>query len=138
MDAGAKPVNSLESNKIMNLEEMVELVSPFSSFIIAVRSTFIFQFDITAITQRNTILEARNLHYINKHHLMRRMKEQGQLFELAMRIEKQVKERFPERFVPFVMPKKSNQHPLISPHTTPETIMRVILLLEVSPHRHYV
>lgn len=57
------------------------------------------QFDITAITHRNTILEASNLHYINKHHLMRRMKDSTELLKLAKKVEGLIKQRFPGRFV---------------------------------------
>jgi len=60
---------------------------------------FSFQFDITAVTQRNTILEPKNLHYINKHHLMQKMKDERELLSLAKRVERQLSERFPNRFV---------------------------------------
>ena len=58
-----------------------------------------FQFDITAITHRNTILEATSLEYINKHHLMRTASSPQGLRDLAGRVHAQITKAFPDRCV---------------------------------------
>ena len=132
-DAGAKPSMSSNtqsgSNKIMDLKEMIEVVRYFI-FVVSYRLYFP-QFDITAITQRNTILEANNLHYINKHYLMQRMKDPAELFQLAMKVENHIREEFPERSVLCCPQKVIFDVPSISPYITTETIARAISLLEV-------
>ncbi|KAF9555858.1 glutamyl-tRNA synthetase [Agrocybe pediades] len=66
-----------DSTQIMNLEEMVD------------------RFDISAITHRNTILEASKLEYINKNHLARQWSTPSGLQSLAERVHGEIKEAFP-------------------------------------------
>lgn len=66
-----------DSTKIMTLDEMID------------------QFDITAITHRNTTLEASKLEYINKHHLMHAASTTVGLQALAEKVYDQIKESFP-------------------------------------------
>ncbi|KAF9042269.1 hypothetical protein BJ165DRAFT_261559 [Panaeolus papilionaceus] len=102
LQKGAVP----DSTQVMTLKDMIE------------------QFDITALTHRNTILEAAKLEYINKHHIMRRARERGPepttgeitnvgLRSLAEKVHGQVKESFPT-----------------SQYTTIEMIQKAILILE--------
>ncbi|KAF9527903.1 hypothetical protein CPB83DRAFT_767702 [Crepidotus variabilis] len=79
VSAHDQQAHHLESNTVMNLDEMVDV------------------FDISHITQRNTILEAANLHYINKHHLMRKMKNETELKKLVEIANLKLLEKFPSR-----------------------------------------
>lgn len=62
---------------------------------------------------------------------MRKMKDHAELSQLAMRVERNIKERFPKRFVPSLSLKVVLT--CLSPYTNIEAIMRVIPLLEVYP-----
>jgi len=84
-----------DSTKIMTLDEMID------------------QFDITAVTHRNTSLEASKLEYINKHHLMHAVSTPAGIQELAERVHNQIKESFPG-----------------SPYATIDRIKQAIVILE--------
>ncbi|CAA7266386.1 unnamed protein product [Cyclocybe aegerita] len=84
-----------DSTRIMTMDEMVD------------------QFDLSAITHRNTVLEAAKLEYINKHHVMRRASTRTGLEELAQKVHEHIKEAFPN-----------------SPHTTLDMIKKAISILE--------
>lgn len=84
-----------DSTKIMGLEAMIN------------------EFDISAVTHRNTILEGSKLEYINKHHLMARAAHPGGLQSLAEKVHVEVKESFPH-----------------SQYTTIDMIKKAILILE--------
>ena len=93
---------------------------------------FPFQFDIKAVTQRNTILEAQNLRYIDKHHLMQKMKDERELLSLAKRVERQVSERFLNSSVFSLFLRHFGLRGVFrSPYVTSKMIMRVIALFEV-------
>ncbi|PPQ71168.1 hypothetical protein CVT26_011029 [Gymnopilus dilepis] len=83
-----------DSTQIMTLDEMIE------------------QFDISALTHRNTILEASKLEYINKRHLMRRASTREGLKVLAG--------------------KRSDRYSIshYSKYTTIDMIKKAIMLLE--------
>ncbi|KAF9481255.1 glutamyl-tRNA synthetase [Pholiota conissans] len=84
-----------ESTRIMTLDEMID------------------QFDISAITHRNTILEASKLEYINKNHIIRRTSTPEGLQAAAEQAHSEIKAFFP-----------------LSPHTTVDMIEEAIELLE--------
>ncbi|KAF8798216.1 glutamyl-tRNA synthetase [Phlegmacium glaucopus] len=84
-----------DSTKIMTLDEMID------------------QFDITALTHRNTILEASKLEYINKHHLMHSASTPMGIQALAQKAYEQTKEAFPR-----------------SQYATTDTIKHAIVILE--------
>jgi len=71
------PNNVPDSTKIMTLAEMID------------------QFDISAVTHRNTSLEASKLEYINKHHLMRVASTATGIQALAEKVHNQIRESFP-------------------------------------------
>ncbi|PPQ68343.1 hypothetical protein CVT25_007592 [Psilocybe cyanescens] len=106
-----------DSTKIMTLDEMIDQVRIYSYFIIAalmvLLCSLIFQFSISAITHRNTILESSKLEYINKHHLMRQASTRSGLQALAERVHLQIKESFP-----------------LSQYTTIDMIKKAISILE--------
>ena len=58
----------------------------------------ISQFDISAVTHRNTSLEASKLEYINKHHLMRAASTATGIQVLAEKVHNRIRESFPRRW----------------------------------------
>ena len=58
----------------------------------------VLQFDISAVTHRNTSLDASKLEYINKHHLMRAALTDAGIQALAEKALDQIKESFPRRW----------------------------------------
>ncbi|KAF8907594.1 hypothetical protein CPB84DRAFT_1843807 [Gymnopilus junonius] len=84
-----------DSTQIMTLDEMIG------------------QFDISALTHRNTILEVSKLEYINKRHIMRQAAKPLELQILASKVHEQIKESFP-----------------LSKYTTIDMIKKTIILLE--------
>ncbi|KJA20865.1 hypothetical protein HYPSUDRAFT_166443 [Hypholoma sublateritium FD-334 SS-4] len=97
MDPKAESTASFvpDSTRVMNLDEMIE------------------KFDISAITHRNTILEASKLEYINRHHLMRQLLSPNGLDSCANKVHSQIKEVFPT-----------------SQYTTVDIIKQAITILE--------
>lgn len=63
-----------------------------------IRVLTFLQFDISAVTHRNTSLEASKLEYINKHHLMHAASTDTGLQALAEKALDQIKESFPRRW----------------------------------------
>lgn len=84
-----------DSTKIMTLDEMINQVRMRTSHIQPL--TCFLQFDISAVTHRNTSLEASKLEYINKHHLMRAASTDTGIQALAERAQDQIKKSFPGR-----------------------------------------
>ncbi|KAJ3518099.1 hypothetical protein NMY22_g13827 [Coprinellus aureogranulatus] len=71
------------------------------------------EFDLTAVTHRNTSLDPMKLEYLNKQHLLRERSTPEGLTAMAQRIHDVVKDAFPE-----------------SPYTSVEMIKKAITLLE--------
>ncbi|KAF5312707.1 hypothetical protein D9619_003696 [Psilocybe cf. subviscida] len=98
--AGTKPSSKdpsfvPDSTAIMNLREMVN------------------NFDLSAITHRNTILDPRKLEYMNKRHVLRRTTTPEGLHDAAAQIHDRIKDAFP-----------------LSPYTSIPIIAKTITLLE--------
>ncbi|KAF8200331.1 hypothetical protein BJ912DRAFT_948749 [Pholiota molesta] len=66
-----------DSTRVMSLDEMID------------------QFDISAITHRNTILEASKLEYLNKHHIARKTSTPEGLQAAAEQVHEEIKASFP-------------------------------------------
>ena len=79
----------------MTLDEMIDQVRMRKIHIQT--SDLFLQFDITAVTHRNTSLEASKLEYINKHHLMRAASSDTGIQALAEKVHDQIRENFPGR-----------------------------------------
>ena len=74
---------------------MIDQVRMWRSYI---RLWPVLQFDITAVTHRNTSLDASKLEYINKHHLMHAASTDTGIQSLAEKAHNQIKESFPRRW----------------------------------------
>ena len=100
------------------------------------RADLFSKFDITAVTHRNTSLEASKLEYINKHHLMHAASTPAGIQELAEKVHNQIKESFPGRWawaIVYLLSRSSDFVYHNSPYATIDRIKQAIVILEVQP-----
>ena len=79
----------------MTLDEMINQVRMRK--IVTFNLSPVLQFDISAVTHRNTSLDASKLEYINKHHLMQAASTDTGIQALAEKAYDHIKESFPRR-----------------------------------------
>jgi len=73
----------------------VQLQSAPDSTHIMTKQELISEFDLSAVTQRSSSLDATKLEYINKHHLMLRRENDEELKKMAERVHDSIKAKFP-------------------------------------------
>ncbi|KAK7453366.1 Glutamate--tRNA ligase mitochondrial [Stygiomarasmius scandens] len=73
----------------------VQLQSAPDSTHIMTKQELVSEFDLSAVTQRSSSLDATKLEYINKHHLMLRRENEEELKKMAERVHDSIKAKFP-------------------------------------------
>ena len=85
-----------DSTTLMDMEDMIREV--MSRLARGVRADLFFQFELSSITPRRTVLDPSKLEYLNKHHLMKEMTTDSGLGSMAERAHAGIKVAFPSRY----------------------------------------